>query len=275
MGNRRAGLTKCGISALAGIAVLGWIREPEKHQPARSPVSANSLRSTEARKTFYPPPTPTGEAATTKVPERDLGSIYPARQNHSLPNSAPTAVRVENPIKVHQRTSAVVKTPEPPQGNTGRHEVPQIVNDDAVTRSPERRTEGSQNRQESERPQDAHTPMPRADQHDHNQTPTQSPAIAKKERSNVRSVAIVLGTAAAGAAIGAVTRGGKGAAIGALSGGTGGLVYDRMTRRNNIIGVPGVIDNNSNSQSNDQQGNYQRYDRASSLARRFGTPNFN
>jgi hypothetical protein len=32
----------------------------------------------------------------------------------------------------------------------------------------------------------------------------------------------------------------KGAAIGAIRGGTGGFVYDRMTRRNNMIGVPDV-----------------------------------
>ena len=48
-------------------------------------------------------------------------------------------------------------------------------------------------------------------------------------RSTGKSVAIVAGSAGAGAAIGALAGGGKGAAIGALTGGAAGLIYDRMT----------------------------------------------
>jgi hypothetical protein len=48
-------------------------------------------------------------------------------------------------------------------------------------------------------------------------------------RSTGKSVAIVAGTAATGAAVGALAGGGKGAAIGALTGGAGGFVYDRLT----------------------------------------------
>ncbi len=48
-------------------------------------------------------------------------------------------------------------------------------------------------------------------------------------RSTKKSVAIVAGSAGAGAAIGAIAGGGKGAAIGALSGGGAGFVYDRLT----------------------------------------------
>lgn len=48
-------------------------------------------------------------------------------------------------------------------------------------------------------------------------------------RSTGKSVAIVAGSAGAGAAIGALAGGGKGAAIGALSGGGAGFVYDRLT----------------------------------------------
>jgi hypothetical protein len=43
------------------------------------------------------------------------------------------------------------------------------------------------------------------------------------------SVAIVAGTMAAGAGIGALAGGGRGAGIGALAGGVGGVVYDRLT----------------------------------------------
>jgi hypothetical protein len=45
-----------------------------------------------------------------------------------------------------------------------------------------------------------------------------------------RSVAIIGGSAAAGAAIGAVTGQGKGAALGALIGGVGGLIADQAVR---------------------------------------------
>ena len=48
-------------------------------------------------------------------------------------------------------------------------------------------------------------------------------------RTKAHSAEIVAGTAAAGAAIGALAGGGKGAAIGAISGGGAGFVYDRLT----------------------------------------------
>jgi len=44
-----------------------------------------------------------------------------------------------------------------------------------------------------------------------------------------RSVAVVGGSAAAGAVVGGIAGGGKGAAIGALIGGIGGLIIDKAT----------------------------------------------
>ena len=54
--------------------------------------------------------------------------------------------------------------------------------------------------------------------------------IRDDERSTGKSVAIVGGSAAAGAAIGAIAGGGKGAALGAVTGGTAGFIYDRLTK---------------------------------------------
>jgi hypothetical protein len=48
-------------------------------------------------------------------------------------------------------------------------------------------------------------------------------------RSKKHSIEIVAGTAAAGAAIGAIAGGGPGAAIGAISGAGAGFTYDRLT----------------------------------------------
>jgi hypothetical protein len=54
----------------------------------------------------------------------------------------------------------------------------------------------------------------------------------QKKRSLQKEILIVGGSAAGGAAIGAVAGGKKGAAIGAISGGIAGLVYDMATRNN-------------------------------------------
>lgn len=59
--------------------------------------------------------------------------------------------------------------------------------------------------------------------------------VIVRKRPMKHSVAIVAGSAAGGAAIGALAGGGKGAAIGALAGGAGGLVYDRATAKKRVV----------------------------------------
>ena len=60
--------------------------------------------------------------------------------------------------------------------------------------------------------------------------PVSEPVVERKQRSMKEEILIVGGSAAGGAAIGAVAGGKKGAAIGAISGGVAGLIYDMATR---------------------------------------------
>ncbi len=226
MGNQRNRLTKYGIVALAGIAVLGWVREPERHQPDGSPVSATSSAPAESRATFYPQ-SPVGGMAGTNDPE-STHAIDSLREADLSVDSAPgmTERRRPSPVRRDGSTSTVMQTPERPIADAGRHEDPKTVDDQVVARSQEPKKERSESPE-----QGALTPTPRVDSTDDTRAQTQ-PAVAKKERSTAKSAAIVIGTAVAGAAIGAAAGGGKGATIGAISGGAGGYVFDRATRHN-------------------------------------------
>ena len=59
--------------------------------------------------------------------------------------------------------------------------------------------------------------------------------VVVRRRPFSHSAAIVGGSAAGGAAIGALAGGGKGAAAGALVGGAGGFIYDRLTHKKRYV----------------------------------------
>jgi len=59
--------------------------------------------------------------------------------------------------------------------------------------------------------------------------------VIVKRRPFKHSAAIVGGSAAGGAAIGALAGGGKGALVGGLVGGAGGLIYDRATHKKKVV----------------------------------------
>src|SRR3954453_20960692 len=72
--------TKYGIVALAGIAILGWVREPEKHNFQAVP-----------RVVFSPPPDDSnpvvsdiGEQPTTPGHESEKAARRPARAVHPI-----------------------------------------------------------------------------------------------------------------------------------------------------------------------------------------------
>jgi hypothetical protein len=68
--------------------------------------------------------------------------------------------------------------------------------------------------------------------HDHRQPVIYQDVVQRKRRrSKKKSAAIIGGTAATGAAIGALAGGKKGAGIGAIAGGGAGVVYDQNTKK--------------------------------------------
>lgn len=225
-------LTRFGVVVVAGIAVLGWLREPEKHQ---FPDKA-------ARATFQPPQDSAGPPVVRELPGdpapfgAEPGEIRTRRRALSVHNAPrpgePPVSKDRSEPETHDRT----RTPEPELRS-----LPPYV-PEAETRTDDRTS----------------------------QTP---PVVHPKKRSTVRSVAIIAGAAAAGAAIGGLSSGGKGAAIGAITGGAGGYVYDRVTRRRSS--PPDMTHRDPSLRPSEDRENIddESY-RRPALARQFGTPGF-
>ena len=277
----RSDLTKYGIVALGGIAILGWIREPERHG-SRDLVRDGSAHR---RATFVPPldSADAGVSTNTGRGQPDYatdsaGKLQAAVESHRLPS-----IRAElqsDSGHAGKRPAAGTKRPEPAPANGGRHEAPDVREQRAATarsREPDAgRSAGTPSVEtRAETGDDGQVRGERSQTTPDAAAPGQSHSVRIKQRSTARSAAIIAGAAAAGAAIGGVTGGGKGAAIGAVTGGAGGYVYDRMTRGKNTsapaMGPGSDSGRRSDADSPEEDGDENR---RPSLARRFGTPAF-
>jgi uncharacterized protein YcfJ len=97
-------------------------------------------------------------------------------------------------------------------------------------------------------------------------TPRSRPVVrARQQRTITKSAMIIAGAAAAGAAIGGLSGGGRGAAIGAITAGAGGYVYDRITRDRGTL---------SNTTASSRDRDVDRDRDQDHFTSRFATPGF-
>ena len=250
--NNRQDLTKFGIVALAALAVVGWVREPERHGSIDTPAVSPTRYTIVPEDDFATPEVDHEQVHYTEPKDAAAPAERIFRQpqpREQMRQQAPAKPVIKVPVvkaeaAVAPPVAASVPVPVTVPQDSGRHgggeqartrpgpvrdSEPEPVREATVVR-PDRST--------------ASVVTPRQDQ----------------QRSRGRSTAIIAGAGAAGAAIGAATGGGKGAVIGAITGAAGGYVYDRMSR--------GSYRNGGGSgRSTDTVG--------TDIANRFGTPAFN
>ena len=256
MRNAQDRIAKLGIIGLAGIAILGWVRQPETHhqlQAAPRAVFQAPLEIPETRNILEHPAATQQDAEESRVPVRR--SLMKKRatvlEEPIVPEPANRGRVKEVARAEDSRHESGILTPQPEQARSSDPHSGVVTEPAAATRD---RQAAAQAR-------------PPEDLGNIGATGTPKPAAPNATRSRSRSIAIIAGAAAAGAAIGGIAGHGKGAAIGAAVGVTSGYVYDRASRRRN--GSPA---NNSNHQ--DRQ-NDQSDATSVTQVRRFGTPYFN
>jgi hypothetical protein len=218
-------LIALAIAAFA-VAALGWIQSRNRRSPV-PPVRTVILAPIQS----VPPAAPfVAEHEADALPETvRRGENRRTRLAAARPSLVVEQSRSASPIK---RPAGTTATQGPPE--SGRHvsEIPEREH----RRSPElRERPGAGDGSGVEPREEAEVANTRRDD-------TLPLGVKRgKSRSRNNSIAIIAGSAAGGAAIGAIAGGGKGAAIGAIAGGAGGYVYDRMTRRGSVVDVyPGT-----------------------------------
>jgi len=187
--NLRNAILAGAFAILAVVAAAGWVRKAPAPAPANQPYSYST--NTQLPQTTSP-------AVQTTAPQYDAYG-RPVYNSASYNNPSPCVPATAAPEGYPTATYASSYGPEGYQQPyvTGRY----------IT---------------------SYRPV-RVVRRQYVQEETRDRVIYKHPRSTKKSVAIVAGSAAAGAGIGALAGGGKGAGIGALAGGLGGFVYDRLT----------------------------------------------
>ena len=232
-------VTAAGIAALAGVAFLGWVRQPQ----AVDRVSDDLPRATyqapapAADQSSVPASPGTAVAAPAPVTTQDVPeysvAAEPAQPRTSRPaRKASPAVRERpQPATVKSRSGVDARHVEGPRADAPVPAPVEPVREHVTPEAPRaERAEAPRvhetphaNQEERELRADNRS----ADRHD------VRPAVVVRQprRSGKKSAMIIGGGAAAGAVIGAASGGGRGAAMGAAAGGVGGWIYDRLTRR--------------------------------------------
>jgi len=199
----RNGLIAAGFAVLAIVAVAGWSRKPNP-AAATAPnyVQPNYAQPTSAQPNSALPAT--GETAPAAQPASYDAYGQPVYGSNVSAASNPCVDSYGNPVGYRQAVYA-------PEGQYYSDRYVEGIHRPVVVH---RAAYVDQSRGYVERDRG----YAYADRE-----------VARRPRSTKKSVAIVAGSAAGGAAIGALAGGGKGAGIGALVGGAGGFIYDRLT----------------------------------------------
>jgi hypothetical protein len=185
------------LGALAAFGAAGWLR-------SWLPVNVATTQ-------FQAPEQVIAEPAALGDPEFEALPVW-------RDEAAPQAIgRTARPVV---RRAVPVSASEAAEPRL-KQRAPQPAVDRSDTSEPQLRTPDAERARQAE--------QPRVEAEADPVVYPSEPAV--RERSKKASIAIVAGSSAAGAAIGAAAGGGKGAAIGAIAGGAGGYVYDRMTHK--------------------------------------------